>query len=209
MCSTETPKQFRKWKKKLLIRFEREYPTEFELACNDDPEFSSSLAKLTKGKNFTLLAQHSSPEIREEAVKKLIRNFKVRYLQPSAEAVTKPSLKVSKQSKKAAKLERKKSPKPTKAVTPDTNNIAKALLPRFKDDSYEIVHLLIKQNMSVLTKMFSTKTLVEQLGDIIMRKECNKTCLKTALAQLCRVSERIEPNSDSGKLASKVNTLHH
>ena len=188
-CSPKIPKEFRKKKKAFLTRFEREYPTEFELACNDDPEFSSCLANVTRGKNFILLAQHPSVEIRKEAVGKLIRNFRAQMSgkENQASASTSPTKK-TKAGKKAMsaslKVQKKKTPKGSKPIVPDANKTAKALLPRFKDESYEIVHLLIRQDMSVLCKMFSPQTLVEQLSSIIARKDCDKNCLKTALVQL-------------------------
>ncbi len=140
-------------------------------------------------------------EIRKEAVGKLIRNFRAQMSgkENQASASTSPTKK-TKAGKKAMsaslKVQKKKTPKGSKPIVPDANKTAKALLPRFKDESYEIVHLLIRQDMSVLCKMFSPQTLVEQLSSIIARKDCDKNCLKTALVQLCKVAEQLQPNAD-------------
>lgn len=208
--SREASKRLQKWKKAFLTKFEREYPTEFDLACKEDSEFASGLVKATKGKNLILLSQHPDIETRKEAVKKLLRKFRLRYvdLEPEAEANSPVAVSSKKRKNKNPTVTIKKKPlkatKKLKIVKPDTNRTAEVLLPRFKDESFEIVHLLIKQNIQLLLKIFSANSLTEQLISIVQGEKCNKKCLKSGLTQLCNIAEQLEASDTDKQTVSKV-----
>lgn len=157
-----------KWANILISSFERQYPSEFELACRKDPVFGDDLAALKSGKSFLLLIDHPDEAIRAKAVKKLI-------LKSSKTTIKKG---VSKK-------------KPIKIRKPDRNPTARCLLSKFDDDSNLVVKTLLKQKIKTLLGIFTAGTLLGRYLTVLKNFRDTKLS-RIAVKKLCTLAKKRE-----------------
>lgn len=158
-----------RWAEELLTRFEREYPCEFELACQKDDTFASDLSGVRSGKNFMLLVDHPDERLRTKAVRKLIGK------------ATKDDIKRG--------VSKKPSIKTQTSLVPDQNPIAQALLPRFNDESQSVLSELLKPKIKELLKIFSAGTILESCISVLKRNRKVKTS-RLAVKKLCALASK-------------------
>lgn len=161
----------RPWAKELLIKFEREYPCEFELACQKDETFASGLSSIKTGRNFMLLIDHPDEQLRTKAVRKLIGKA-------TKEDIVKG-------------VSKKQSIKTQKSLLPDQNPIAQALLPRFNDESQSVLSELLSPKIKELLKIFSASTILESCISVLKRCRKVKTS-RLAVKKLCALASKFE-----------------
>lgn len=173
---------------------------EFEIASKKDDRFASDLAKFKTGKNFGLLSQHSNSQIRTESVKKLLNRAVVKHV--STPNDPKGEVKDRKLTAKFAT----KSVK-TKAITPDENITAVTLLPRFLDDSPDVLLALLSPKLKFLQKIFSNRTLTKGLISVVRRDVAIKPT-KMALQKMCSIAKNLDSTiSTDLELKQQVRTL--
>lgn len=161
-----------------LVRFEKQYPLEFEIASEKYPCLATDLTKYKKKKDFVVLSDHSSPLVRSKGVKQLIRSA-VYGTATTTDTKTKSKM---------------TTPKP---MVLDKNRTAVALTSRFADDDGDVLLAIWKTKLDKLLKIFSPHSLVAGIVMTLNRNVSIKSN-KFALQKLCGVA----------RLTDSSTTLH-
>ncbi|CAL8131520.1 unnamed protein product [Orchesella dallaii] len=173
-----------KWANLLLARFEKQYPSEFEMACKTDGTFADDLTNAKQGKNFLLLIDHPDDEVRANAVRKML-----------VRATTTKTLQKGVSKKPAVNIR--------KTLVPDQNQVASALIPKFSDESQLVICSLLKHKLKLLLKVFSAQTLVHGCISIAKNNKGVKS-VRLAIKKLCALAVKSNVNEQLKKQILKV-----
>ncbi|ODM95754.1 HEAT repeat-containing protein 1, partial [Orchesella cincta] len=171
--------------KNILMKFEKQYPSEFEMACKTDATFADDLANVKSGKNFLLLIDHPDANVRANAVRRLLVRATANPLKSRSGVSKKPAIKIQ------------------KTLVPDQNPTAIALIPKFTDESPLVIISLLKHKLSKLLKVFSIQTLLQ--GCISVAKTSKDVeSVRLAVRKLCALAKKTSVNEQLEKQILRV-----